>query len=90
MKYPIPAYNNCKRGIVDQRKDDLMRFFNSLTYDITAAGYVLDEVTGEYTDLPEVAVVLDGFGISNKDAYHFEKYDYVLSLDFREYALAHL
>lgn len=87
---PTASYKTVKRGVVDPRKADILRFFNSLEYDIAAAGYIYDEVAEEYTDIPELAVGLDGFGISNKDAYHFEKYDFELTPEFRDYALSHL
>lgn len=63
----------------DLEKETIMRFFNSTRY----------EVTGEYTDIPEVATVRDGVIWGNKDAYHFEKYDMELSPELRAYAIEH-
>lgn len=73
----------------DPEKETIMRFFNSTRYEVTAAGCFEDEVTGEYTDIPEVATMRDGVIWGNKDAYHFEKYDMELSPEFRAYAIEH-
>lgn len=37
----------------DPEKETIMRFFNSTRYEVAAAGCFEDEVTGEYTDIPE-------------------------------------
>lgn len=73
----------------DPEKETIMRFFNSTHYEVTAAGCFEDEVTGEYTDIPEVATMRDGVIWGNKDAYHFEKYHMELSPEFRAYAIEH-
>lgn len=65
-----------------------MSFFNETAYDIAAAGFVRDEVTGRYTDVAEVAKIADGFCWGNKDSYHFDKYDVPLNPQFREYVLS--
>lgn len=88
-----PTYrNNGEYGVFhkpDPEKATIMRFFNATRYEIAAAGCFEDEVTGEYTNIPEVATIRDGVIWSNKDAYHFEKYDMELSEGFRSYAIEH-
>ena len=44
----------------DPEKAAIMRFFNASSYEVAAAGCFEDEVTGEYTDIPEVATTRDG------------------------------
>ena len=73
----------------DPEEETIMRFFNSTHYEVTAAGCFEDEVTGESTDIPEVATMRDGVIWGNKDAYHFEKYNMELSPEFRAYAIEH-
>ena len=75
--------------VQDPDKQAILRFFRATSYDIAAAGYLEDEMAGEETDIPECATVKDGFSWSNKDAYHFEKYDIELTPAFRDYAIAH-
>lgn len=86
------AYDRAKGRVFhrpDPDKAAIMRFFEASEYDTFAAGYVLDEVKGEYTRIPLAAMDRDGFCWDNRDAYHFEKYDMELTPEFRAYALAH-
>lgn len=53
----------------DPEKAAIMRFFNASSYEVAAAGCFEDEVTGEYTDIPEVATMRNGVVWGNKDAY---------------------
>ncbi len=73
----------------DPEKETIMRFFNASCYEVAAAGCFEDEVTGEYTRIPEVTTMRDGVVWGNKDAYHFEKYDMELSPEFCAYAITH-
>lgn len=78
----------CSIGLIQRRRLSCV-FFNASFYEVAAAGCFEDEVTGEYTHIPEVATMRDGVVWGNKDAYHFEKYDMELSPEFRAYAIAH-
>lgn len=73
----------------DPGKAAIMRLFNASDYDIFAAGFIFDVVSGEETDMPLAAIGRDGFSRSNEDAYYFERYDMELTPELREYALAH-
>lgn len=89
MRY---AYDRAKGRVFhkpDYDKAAIKRFFNALDYDIFAAGFIFDVVSGEETDIPLAAMGRDGFSWSNEDAYYFERYDMELTPEFREYALAH-
>lgn len=76
-------------GVKDPDKARLIDFFRKTPYDIAAAGFIKDEVTGEYTDAPDLAIIKDGFCWSLGDLYHFEKYDAELDPAFRRYVLSH-
>ena len=67
----------------------IMRLFNASDYDMFAAGFIFDVVSGEESDIPLAAIGRDGFSRSNEDAYYFERYDMELTPELREYALAH-
>ena len=77
-------------GVEDPDKARLIEFFRNTPYDIAAAGFVKDRVTGEYIiSIHDLAIIRDGFDWSLGDLYHFEKYDAELNPAFREYALSH-
>lgn len=76
-------------GVADPDKGAILRFFKATRYDVAAAGYLKDEKTGKETNTPELATMRDGYVWSNKDAYHFERYDLKLTEEFRAYALEH-
>lgn len=89
MRY---AYDRARGRVFrkpDPDKAAIMRFFDASEYDIFAAGFIFDVVSGEETGIPLAAMGRDGFSWSNEDAYYFERYDMEFTPEFREYALAH-
>lgn len=89
MRYAYDRASGRVFGKPDPDKAAIARFFEASEYDIFAAGYVIDKVTGEWTDIPLAATGRDGFCWDSDDAYHFGKYDMELTPEFRTYALAH-
>lgn len=88
----IHPYDRAKGRVFrkpDPDKAAIMSFFNASEYDIFAAGFIFDEVSGKETDIPLAAMGRDGLSWSNRDAYYFERYDMQLDPEFRGHALAH-
>ena len=75
----------------DPFKAEILAFFESVEPVAVAAGYFIDEVTGEQvTDRAELGYIDGDWTWTAGDVYHFERYDLELSYDFREYAVGGL
>ncbi len=71
-------------------KESVLSFMCGLDPVAVAAGYVLDEVTGEYVDGDtELAFEDGGWEWYQRDIYHLDKYDLELDPEFIAYAIEH-
>ena len=70
-------------------KERVLSFMKAFEPVAVAAGYVRDEVTGEYAiGVGELAYEHDGWDWYQRDVYHFEKYDLELEPEFVKLALS--
>lgn len=70
-------------------KDRVLSFMNKFEPVAVAAGYVRDEVSGEYVvGVADLAYEHGGWEWYQRDAYHFEKYGLELDPEFIKLAIS--